>query len=360
MKYFFTFFFLLTTSLIYSQVNHKKNPQFNACLINALQGDITKTLSCIESLHDSTLSDEQIKFKIQYIDRFKNFSNEFNYNTSDAEILALISIYREYWNDVLLKLSSAEDAETKLSSAVTEYLYEKFFSRKNISKDTIKNDFTNYVSQYLESRGCFSATGKTAGIYDLLLWKKENPREYKVTLPESEVVVKVVFMQDVITMGWEDYATLGKYFPGGWATSTELNCVESEYDTTSENFTISYLKHEGQHFADYKAFPKLSGCDLEYRAKLVELAFANESLQNLISFFIKNSKYDRENPHAFASYCLIRDMSKKLFNSVGITDIEEWKKISTEKINKTANELLIENTKLLKAAGADTIENYIK
>ncbi|MBN8571443.1 MAG: hypothetical protein J0M18_17605, partial [Ignavibacteria bacterium] len=175
-----------------------------------------------------------------------------------------------------------------------------------------------------------------------------------------KVTVKVIFMNEVVTMGWEDYATLGRYYPGGWATDKELFCVGSAYDTASENFNVSYLQHEGQHFSDYKVFPKLTGPDLEYRAKLVELTYAKESIYNLINFFIHNSNYDRSNPHAFGNFCVIRDISNKLFDGKTESDIEKWKAVPGEKINKIAKELLITNTKLIKEAGSDTVSEFIQ
>ena len=57
------------------------------------------------------------------------------------------------------------------------------------------------------------------------------------------------------------------------ASSNGLFAI-GDCDRTSETFLVSYLKHEARHFADTLDFPNLSGADLEYRAKLTELAFA--------------------------------------------------------------------------------------
>ena len=52
-----------------------------------------------------------------------------------------------------------------------------------------------------------------------------------------------------------------------------LYCVEWAYAPDTENFEVSYLKHEAQHLADFQRFPGLPSAELEYRAKLTELAF---------------------------------------------------------------------------------------
>jgi hypothetical protein len=115
-------------------------------------------------------------------------------------------------------------------------------------------------------------------------------------------------------LGWEEYATFGKYYPGGWATKKALFCVRQAYNINSESFLVSYLDHEGQHFSDYKRYPNLIGNDLEYRAKLSELYFSNENVYKIIENFISTAKYDKNNAHPFSNYCVIRDMSKLLLN----------------------------------------------
>ena len=184
---------------------------------------------------------------------------------------------------------------------------------------------------------------------------KECDWSSDVCSSDLKIDVSVVFMDSIVTMGWEEYATFGKYYPGGWTTKKSLFCVISAYDTTSERFKISYLKHEGQHFADYKLYPKLSGADLEYRAKLVELSYAKESIYNLIEFFIENSGQDRDNAHSFANYHVINDLAKE-FNINKIQEVDEWKKLSYSEINAKARKLLLKNSENLKNASKNVTE----
>ena len=166
-------------------------------------------------------------------------------------------------------------------------------------------------------------------------------------------------MDNFITLGWEEYATIGRYYPGGWATVKALYCVKKAYDLKSEKFLISYLAHESRHFTDYKLFPKLTSTDLEYRAKLTELSLAQKTLYDLLKFFINNANYDSDNGHSVANYCAIRDLSKALFKVEFEKDINKWKNISTNKINKTAYKILLANTKAMLLIGP-YIQKYIK
>jgi hypothetical protein len=51
-----------------------------------------------------------------------------------------------------------------------------------------------------------------------------------------------------------------------------------------------------------------------------------------------NNEY-RSHSHPYANYILIENLSKLLFNSGFKSDINQWKKISVDKINKAASSL---------------------
>ncbi len=200
---------------------------------------------------------------------------------------------------------------------------------------------------------------KPGKYFDLLVWASEKDTTYSFSLHNEQTSAEVVFMDDFVTLGWEEYATLDRYYPGGWATKKALYCVRKVYDLNSEGFKISYLAHESRHFADYKIFPKLKSADLEYRAKLTELSMAQKTLYKTIEFFINNSNYESENGHSVANYCVIRDLSKVIFKNEFEKDISKWKEISVEQINKAAYDLLEANTESLMKQGTD-VRKYIK
>ena len=355
--------YFLSLLLIYSATNAQtdttyKNQKLDYLYFSALQGDVSSILKKLDSLPDNKLSKEQLDFKNKYMLRFKSKAEHFDYKTKDTVLIAVMKTYQDYWRKILLKQQPLEDADKELAKALTEILWRSYYQNAGINKDTILNNFTDYTEKLFKQKNIHIANGKTSDYYDLLVWAKESEVNYKAALPESETTVKVVFMEDVVTMGWEEFATFGTYFPGGWATPDALYCVKSTYDLNSENFKISYIKHEAQHFADYKLYPNLSGADLEYRAKLVELTYADKSAATLITFFINNSSRDRSNSHAFANNCVIRDLSKAIFNQDWVSDPSKWKHISVKEINEKSLALFKQNSANLQKAGS-TVKEFI-
>ncbi len=136
--------------------------------------------------------------------------------------------------------------------------------------------------------------GKVGRLRDVLIWKTQKDTIYTFSIYDEEISARVVFLEDFVTIGWGKYATINQSI-GGWAEDDALYCLKESYDIESDWFTIHYLAHEGKHFSDYKIFPKLSGYDLEYRAKLTELSLAQETVHPLIGQFVSVANYESEN-----------------------------------------------------------------
>jgi hypothetical protein len=96
-------------------------------------------------------------------------------------------------------------------------------------------------------------------------------------------------------------ATCGVAQTGGWAKPDALYAVRASYDLASEEFRVSYLAHEGQHFADYARYPMLEQPELEYRAKLTEIALSTTTTATLLANFASLGGDSRDSPHAFAA-----------------------------------------------------------
>lgn len=321
-----------------------------------LDGDIPEALKFIR-VNDTVLSETERKTKDELELRFGKESDESDYlNNKRSGIDDLMKIYRDYWRRSFLT-SNPEDSSLKKELTV-------FFQ----SRDGVSDGSDNYyeddtldmlVKNYIQQNG-FRTTGfgKTGKFYDLLVWRSETDTAYSFELNGNTISPRVVFMTEFVTLGWEEYATLGKHYPGGWATREALFCVRDAYDLESENFLISYLAHEGQHFEDYKLYPELSGTDLEYRAKLVELSLANESLYNVIAFFINNADKSSSNPHAIANYCVIRDISRIIFDKDFESDTDRWRTIPAPFINEECRLLLLKNSEDLAKEGSGVM-NFI-
>ncbi len=213
--------------------------------------------------------------------------------------------------------------------------------------------------RYLRSRG-YHATGlgTTGNIVDMLVWAEQEAKDYRIELPGGVQNVRVVFMDKFLTLGWEEFATFGVSYPGGWTKSDALYCVKQAYDPGSEDFQVSYLTHEAQHFADNARYPKLQQPDLEYRAKLAELSKTKMLKDTLIKRFIVNALDDPTQAHSFADRCVIRDLSRKLFQQDCVNDPTLWQRIKPEALNAAARELLLANSAALDKAR--NTERYIR
>ncbi len=300
------------------------------------QGNMPGFLELLDTLPDSKLTIDQKQIKDNYYKRFRYQNKENDW------IAPLLAIYQSYWREVLVDYNVIEIADVKLKTNLTDFLFERNFISNEIPRDTVierldnfQNGIAtredNYLYQFIKSKGFYGMPfGRMANYYDLLLWAKQTEKIYEITIPEGKVNVKVIFMEDFISNGWIEYATFGAKMAGGWAEKDALFCVKKKYDTSSEKFLVSYLMHEAQHFADYISFPKLTSTDLEYRAKLAELSAAKETVYKVLGSLINMSNGDREKAHAhpFASFCVIRDLSKEIFNQEFVDDIKKWEEIS--------------------------------
>lgn len=333
---------------------------FEHVFILGLQGDASAALVFLDTLDGRTLTPRQRDLKAKFYARFRAMDETPQYATTDTAVISLLDLYRDYWRASLLDNTHQEKHDNLLTDAVIDYLLGHSDRYDSLPPTDLRENFPDYLQQFLMQRGVYAATGKTGSLFDLLLHTSETEHVYTVATPEERIDVKVVFMDSIVSNGWEEYATFGKYYPGGWATSDALYCVAGSYDLESENFTVSYLKHEGKHFADYKKFPELSGPDLEYRAKLVELSAAEQRLQKLLSFFLSNSSDDRSNPHGFANRCVMRDLSLAFGRDSLVTDRAWWQTQPADEIHRHAVTLLKKNTAALMRAGADTVSVYIE
>jgi hypothetical protein len=342
----------------FSQITDSSNLNYNMIFGYALNANIPAILKVLDTT--KIISERDIKFKLKFESRFKYESDNSNYFLkSDTSLNPLNRIFQDYWRKSMLdnKVNYDKYFGKKLIGFLKAENEKTKFTYHKITRSTIiKEDYLAYI----KSKG-FHATniGKTGNLYDLLAWKNETDTTYTILLINDTARVHILMMKDFISLGWEEYATLGAAYPGGWTTPEKLFCVSQSYDLNSETFLVNYLSHEGQHFQDYKHFPKLSSNDMEYRAKLIELYLYDKELFTYINFFIDNANYDKNNSHPYADYCLIRDMSEVLFHTEFEKDMEKWKSVSKDDIHKAAKYLFLKNTESLNQIGKN-VKEFIK
>ncbi len=153
----------------------------------------------------------------------------------------------------------------------------------------------------------------------------------------------MVFLDKFVSTGWAGYSTCGIAQTGGWAKPDALYAVKSSYDLGSEAFRVSYLAHEGQHFSDYGKYPMLEQPELEYRAKLTEIALATTTTADLLKQFESQGGDSRDVPHAFAD----RKVTLAL------------KGVPIEKVHEAALAKLKESSATLKRLGAATTTRFL-
>lgn len=324
-----------------------------------LDGNITPALQILAHTDSAILSAKDLKFKTEFEKRFGGNEDHSGFlETRKSSLTDLLKIFRDYWRISLLDNSKSYDS--LLVKNLSLFLSSKYSLRPDGSGRLPDDTLDVYLKKYITSFG-YNTTGfgRTGNYLDLLVWKSQKDTVYTFSIYKEKIQTPVVFMDNFVTIGWEEYATMGRAFPGGWATPKALFCVRKAYVLNSEDFLIRYLCHEGRHFTDYKLFPKLTSADLEYRAKLTELSLLKDELYETLNFFINNANYDSDNGHSVADYCVIRDLSGVLFHVDFEKDISKWKTVGTDKINRSAYDLLGENTKALQKVGPG-VEKYIK
>jgi hypothetical protein len=179
-----------------------------------------------------------------------------------------------------------------------------------------------------------------------MLWRNTNTFTKSVEITDGVEDVTVHHLSDFISRGWQRFAVLEYYFGvGGWTNDGGIFTVVDGFDVTSEKYELD-LKHEARHHADLK-YKNLSADDLEYRAKLTELAFASETLENLLAVFTSSADRNSQNAHQVAGYFVVKHVREEL--NISDTNAEWWKGFDPNQIRTAARDVLARNTTLLES-----------
>ena len=317
-------------------------------------GEIKYVLNKIEEIE--SLSNPQINSAYQIwkkgmYARFITKDEVIESATDNTFINDISTIYQKYWRTELLKDNPKNRADSLLYHNISDYLLINNLTilsedslRKNIKDDT-------ELKKIIENQGFKVLFGLRNGFQEVFIWDKETINNYEVVLPKKTINTKVVFIDYFLLAGYDYYASFGSSSVGGWAIkeSATLYCNKSDYDLDSEKFRVSYLKHESLHFTDLNEYPNLSSADLEYRSKVIELMYCTEeTIYDRIAEFVNGANHsNRSHAHPYANYILIENLSKLIYNSEFKSDINQWKKISFEKINNAASLLYKKSEEIL-------------
>ena len=221
------------------------------------------------------------------------------YEMSD-NLNGILRLYQIYLRDTFYCGLPEAKAADKLLTGLRELL--------NLP-DAEEELLTKRLQAEFTAAGYHALFGKTQGYYGPYIWRDTVPTVYCVELPGGTAEYTVNILKGFVFRGWMDYLTFGRYGTSGWASPDgTIHCVEQAYDFASERFLVSLLKHEAQHTVDMKRFPEITPAELEYRAKLVELHYAND-LGLLQKFLSEADESKTSDSHAIAAARIKRELS---------------------------------------------------
>lgn len=306
-------------------------------LYSGLKGDVEQGLKTLETIHNQgILKNKKIIIFKERFDR-KSFEYEPEKQLS-KKANQVYQAYQRYWWHGVKKKDSIDKLE--------QTLYHEIANILNVSKDEVEDDIETVVTKFFKSENLNVLSGRTGQFLELMIWNTEKELQHNIQLLGSHQKVSVVYLRDFPSFGWSYYATAGRASTGGWAKE-RLYLVADRYDLASINFKISYLKHEAQHYRDYQEFPWLQSSDLEFRAKLTELAFSTDKhLQFLMEKLFINNRVKANDPHGTANYYV----KKLIEHKTGLKNLRYLKitEMVGRKIRAAAIEIFHWNTELLK------------
>jgi hypothetical protein len=323
--------------------------------ITATQSDVPGMLAALKKIDIARLSEKdaatqrciQARFALNAVD-----PPERDLNPSAAAVLAA---YKHYWRDVSIPRITRANADLALIEKLVVLLEKNGVSIK-ASDDPEK--IGEHIKAMLERAGIHVLMGVTSPNFELMMWRSEEVKRYEVALPESRQAVDVAFISDFIVSGWLSFLTCDKMSTGGWTTKERIYMVGSRAETEAAPLQLqTNLNHEGQHFADFVSYPMLEQAELEYRAKLTELALSTTDTKTALENFFRNGAVGRDNaPHSHAEYWLKQNLTKEMPT---LTDVSQRKFADDETIRKAARRLLINSSAKLKNLGAATATRFL-
>jgi hypothetical protein len=320
----------------------------------ALEGDMVKAFAILDSIDAKSLDD---KDRAAAACLRRTFGSPPPLEHVPAACSRILRSYQQYWQQAMLRRVPVKDAERVLLDSLQAVLDLRPEGRRGPCDLDCASES---VKTAIRREGLFALTGVTSPYYELMLWKSRSVVPYHIALTERSVTVPVVFLDDFVSLGWAAYATCGRSSTGGWTAGDSLYVVQSSYDTTSEAFRVSYLAHEGRHFADHEAYPKLGQPELEYRAKLTEIALSETTTHDLIVAFSRRTGTDRSVPHHFANYWVSHELAQRIWPSLKGPPAEaEWTKVPARRLRQESRRLLAHNDARLRHQGASTTQRFL-
>ena len=308
----------------------------------ALQADMPRALDLTKGIDPASLPDKQRQFVTCIRQKFANSSFRPTGGTGFAD--RALRIYQRYWYASFMQPKTRDAQERRLEAELGKLLHAK--------SGTKMDALEPILTKRLEANGWHSLEGRTGLLRELMIWGKQDEKMVPVDLPDGQYRAKVEYLDGFKSFGWSHYATCGRAATGGWATEEALFAVVPRYESLdSEEFRVTFLGHETQHFSDKGRFKGLKDWELEYRAKLVELAFADTTRAKVLNRFVGDQGTDPASPHSYANRAVLSDMVKRL----GLSSTNDLFTVDLERLHSAAREVLLEDSRQRQAAQATAI-----
>jgi hypothetical protein len=275
----------------------------------ALQANSAAAAEALARLPADTLDQEAAAFRRCMIERFgPRTAGPQPPGVADPWLEELVNGFVTYWQHVLTKSHALEEAESELRQRL------RTLAGRSGGATERPDEMESELQAEIRRRGCYALMGRTLPLLELMLWRAQVTAAVVVGLPEGEQPLLVTYLDDFVLRGWGHYATCGRRSTGGWATASSLFAVVPAYKRLDdETFTVRFLAHEAQHSLDLQRFGAFEGWELEYRAKLTELTLAHYTQAETLRRLCENrSDGDKQAPHAYAKFAVIRDLEQRL------------------------------------------------
>jgi len=306
--------------------------RFSEAMGAALQANEVKALAALEGVDLSSLPARNLVAATCMRERFAPNSLPAA-AASDSLADRALAIYRDYWHTAMIHPERRAAEEKRLEAEVRQLL--------GAPMEADLDALEPMLADALKKEGAHSLQGRTGLLRELMVWSKQDEMPMHVALPEGRFDVKVLLLDDFKSFGWGHYATCGRASTGGWATEKALFAVVPKYSSLDdEEFRVTFLGHETQHLADKVRFKDLKSWELEYRAKLTELAQADATRAKVLDKFISDQGDDPASPHSYANRRVLADMVQKL----GLASAKELATADSGRVRSAAVELLREDS----------------
>jgi len=288
--------------------------------------------------------------------RFIERSDGLDLSSIDSpQVREIVETFQTYWRDALMQVAPMEELEAGLKGELDRMLLEQGFASALDDEDALLEN----VEAFIRQEGYFALSGRTPPLLELMIWTKNDVATESVGLTDGTYEVDVNYLDDFVSYGWSNFATFGMTSTGGWTKKDGLYCLCGHYDLESERFKLSFLKHETRHYADFELYPELQASDLEYRAKLTELAFADEQLYGLMTHFFDSANRIENAPHPLANWYVIDGLTKQLLDGELPADAIAWESIPKDAIRTAALHMLDEHNSALAELGSKTTTGIV-